>query len=383
MRAVGGRHAVGSPCEIVQPRPHNPDIFGDLVPRRAFAAVLLPLLLLAACGGAESDGEAAQPTAPPSPAATETAAPTEEPTEEAVDPAEVGANELGEIPVLMYHRLLPDGGGEYDLTPEEFRGELQYLYDNDYRPIRTIDLVEGDIDVPAGMTPVVLTFDDSTREQAAHTPDGDIDPDTAIGILLEFAEEHPDFTPVASLYINAGPFGGGQDSDDILVDLHERGFELGNHTHSHANLRSLDADGIREELARGVQVTTDVIPQAEVRTLSLPLGIWPEPRELAYSGDHDGFTYENEGILLVGSHPALSPFHGDFDPQAIPRIRSTPGWDGGEPDYTSGFWFDVLERHPERRYVSDGNPATISFPAELADDLDEAFRDAANPYDAG
>jgi hypothetical protein len=363
--------------------PPNRDTFGDLVPRRALLAALVALGLgLAACGGSDAGESAGPAPATSTPTPTETAPPTEEPTEEAVDPAEVGANELGEIPVLMYHRLLPDGGGEYDLTPEEFRGELQYLYDNDYRPIRTIDLVEGNIDVPAGMTPVVLTFDDSTREQAAHTDDGEIDPDTAIGILLEFAEEHPDFTPVASLYINAGPFGGGGDSDDILIDLHERGFELGNHTHSHANLRSLDADGIREELARGVQVTTDVIPSAEVRTLSLPLGIWPEPRDLAYEGEHDGFTYTNEGILLVGSHPALSPYHADFDPLAIPRIRSTPGWDGGEPDYTSGFWFDVLERHPERRYVSDGNPATVSFPADLADDLADGFDDRANPYEA-
>ena len=54
-------------------------------------------------------------------------------------------------------------------------------------------LVTGKIDLPRGATPVVLTFDDSTRSQAALLPDGRIDPDSAVGIMLEFASDHPDF----------------------------------------------------------------------------------------------------------------------------------------------------------------------------------------------
>ena len=45
------------------------------------------------------------------------------------DPVRSGLapNEFGVVPVLMYHRLLPDGGGDYDLTPAEFRAELARL----------------------------------------------------------------------------------------------------------------------------------------------------------------------------------------------------------------------------------------------------------------
>jgi len=62
-----------------------------------------------------------------------------------------------------------------------------------------------------------------------------------------------------------------------------------------------------------------------------------------------------------------------------PRVRSS-SWDGGEPDYGSGFWLDVLERHPERRYVSDGDPSQVSFPEQLRDQLDPSVEDRANPY---
>jgi hypothetical protein len=298
---------------------------------------------------------------------------------EAPDPAEVDANELGVIPVLMYHRLLEGGGGPYDLSPEEFRDELERLYDEGFRPVRLKDMVRGEIDVPAGKTPVVLTFDDSTREQAALDENGKIAADTAIGILIEFAETRPDFEATASLYVNAHPFGGGADSDDIVRKLHELGFELGNHTSGHARLDHLAPDDVRRELVQGAEVVTDVVGDAEVVTLALPLGIWSDPRELAYAGEWEGRTYEHEGILLVGANPAPSPFHGEFDPMAIPRIRSGP-WDGGEPDYASGFWLDWLADNPERRYVSDGDPSRVSFPEEMADQLSPDHEERANPY---
>ena len=45
------------------------------------------------------------------------------------DPVRSGLapNEFGVVPVLMYPALLPDGGGDYDLTPAGFRAELARL----------------------------------------------------------------------------------------------------------------------------------------------------------------------------------------------------------------------------------------------------------------
>jgi hypothetical protein len=367
----------------------------------AIAAALLLALGLAACGGddgAASDPATTEATEPATDGTEETTdagvEATEEVTEEAteeeteaaapdVDPAEVGADELGLVPVLMYHQLNEDGGSEYDLTPEEYTAELEWLFDNGYRPVTTTQLVRGEIDVPAGTTPVVLTYDDSTASQAQLTDDGELAPDTALGILVEVASRYDDVEPRASVYsITSSLFGGTPAGEEVLAVLHELGMELGNHTHGHPSLASLDDDGVQEELARNVAETVARVPDAEVVTLSLPLGIFPENRALAVSGSAPSGDYENEGVLLVGANPAPSPFHADFDAAAIPRIRSSPSWqDGDEPDYGSRFWLGLLDRgETYRPYVSDGNPETISFPADRAEELDGALEDRANPY---
>lgn len=342
-------------------------------------AIMVLCAAALALGACQADEEA--PTAA-GPAPADPDAPAVEPSpalsDPPVDPASVEANELGQIPIIMHHRVTDGGGGEYDRSPEEFRAELEGLYEAGYRPVRVVDLVRGEIDVPAGTTPVALTFDDSSSEQFALTPEGEVDPDTAIGILMDVAATWEDAEPVASLYINAGPFGVAE-SGPLLTWLHDHGFELGNHTLRHANLGQASAAEVRRELALGARVITDHVPEAEVATLSLPLGIWPDPRDLAYMGEHEGDQYAHAGVLLVGAGPAPSPFSTDFDPLAIPRIRSS-SWDGGEANYGSEFWLQWFQDNPDQRYVSDGNPATVSFPGDRAEDLDPAFAEAANPY---
>ena len=308
------------------------------------------------------------------------AAEEEEPEPEpAIDPAEVGADELGVVPVLMYHQMREDGGSVYDMTAEEYRQELRWLFDNDYRPITVTQLVRREIDVPAGTKPVVLTYDDSTTSQAQLTDDGVLDPETSLGILVEIAAEYEDVEPRASVYvITSSLFGGTGAGEEILEVLHGHGMELGNHTHNHPNLRNLGAAEVQDELATNVAVVTDLVTDAEVVTLSLPLGVWPEERSLAASGSSDAGSYDHEGILLVGANPAPSPFAAEFDPLAIPRIRSNVDPDA---ELESTWWLDIIEAGGSNRpYVSDGNPDTISFPAERADQLDPAFEDRANPY---
>ena len=330
-------------------------------------------------GAPEPDG-AHEPEGAPGPDGADD--PTSDPDAPA-DPAEVGANELGEIPVLMYHRLLDDGGGDYDLTPDQFRDELQWLYDHDYRPVRMADVAAGEIDVPAGTTPVVLTFDDSTREQYALTEDGEVAPDTKVGILEAFGEQYDDWeTTAASFYvITSSLFGGGDRGEDLLASLAERGYEIGNHTHTHANLGQADDATVAEELATTSQLVEE-LTGAPTATLSLPFGVRPQDPALAGAGGTDGHAYTHAAVLLVGSGPAPSPFHADWDPLGVPRIRTSPAWEGGEPDYGSRFWLEWFEAHPDRRYVSDGDPDTIAFPAGLEADLDPAHADRAKPYDA-
>jgi hypothetical protein len=314
-----------------------------------------------------------KPAPAPKPAASGAAA------DAAAAARDVEANELGLVPVLMYHQIRADGGGDYDLTPAEFRAELERLYREGYRPIRAVDLATGRIDIPAGTSPVVLTFDDSTKEQLAYTNGGKVKPDTAIGILLDVAEKHPDFEPAGTFYVNREPFAGVAEGAEMLRWLHASGFELGNHTRDHIPFGGMSASEVQRQLATGKQLIVDAVPGAKVRTLSLPLGVMPDPPALARRGRWNGISYQHAGVFLVGAEPAPSPFAASFRADAIPRIRpSPPGARDGA--FGSSFWLDELKQHPERRYVSDGDPARISFPRARGSVLAPRFRGKANPY---
>lgn len=335
-------------------------------------AIGLLLTLLAGCATPVSGTEDEPPSSipPPSPSTqTSSSAPT---TSAEPDPADVGANELGLVPVLMYHQLTPNPVSEYDQTPKEFRAELKRLYREDYRPVTAAQFVAGDIDLPAGTHPVVLTFDDSTASQVRITADGEPAPDTMLGILTEFGDKHPDFNPTATFYVNADPFAG---DERALAWLHENGYEIGAHTSSHANLGALDGPGVRRELVRNVTGIRAAAPGARVRTMALPLGIYPGDRSLARRGSWNGRSYSFDGVMLVGAEPAPSP-HGPLEAGGIPRIRSGKG----RVTFDSAYWLDWFDRNPDRRYTSDGRPDVVSFPRGLADDLAPKAKPKANPY---
>jgi hypothetical protein len=309
--------------------------------------------------------------------------PAPEPTQ-AVDNAAakakaVYANELGDVPVLMYHQIREDGGGQYDLTPAEFRAELERLWREDYWPVKAIDLVEGAFDVPAGKSPVVLTFDDSTKEQLDVDGAGNVKPQTAIGIMLDFARTHPGFELAGTFYPNREPFAGVREGPRLLGWLAEHGFELGNHTKDHIPLNQMSSEEARRQLVLGREVITKAVPDVRVRTLALPLGAWPTPRSIAWRGAWGGRGYAHDGIFLVGAEPAKSPFARAFDPHAIPRIRTTPQG-ASDPEYGSSWWLDRLRRGSARRFVSDGDPSTIAFPRRFSGALASRFRAQARPY---
>ncbi len=269
-------------------------------------------------------------------------------------------NELGRIPVVMHHQIRADRVGEYDQTPAEFRAELQQLWKRGYVPITVTELVTGKIDLPKGMSPVVLTFDDSTKEQLSLDDKGEIKPDTAIGIMLAFAKSHPGFRPAGTFYPNREPFAGTADGPKLLRWLADNGFDLGNHTYDHLPLRTLTDAQVQDEIVRGAGVIEAAIPGYTVRSLALPLGSLPTREGLAVRGRSGGTSYGPYAVLLVGAEPSPSPFSTAFDRTGIPRIRSShAGWNG-DADYSFSFWLHDLDQSPETRYVSDGDAKRIA-----------------------
>jgi len=348
------------------------------IPARVLAPVML--FVAAACG---SDGPAAQNgalAADTAVAAAETQTQEETAVREPVGPAtDLPPNELGEIMVLEYHRLgTPEG--EWYRSVENFRADLQRLYERGYRPITVRQMVEGNIEVPRGTTPVVFTIDDSSRGQFYFREDGSIDPNTMVGIWDEFQRQNPAWSGGATWCVLPGAdhpsnFFGERPSREVpraereatiqrKVDyLVESGHEICNHTLYHARLdRGTDAQ-VQEWLGRGEDSLQVYLPDNyEIVTHALPLGMWPRNRSLAWRGEHNGRTYEYKAVLEVTGGPSESPFDTAFNPRSIKRLIVAPN--------ALERQLEAYERNPGRRYISDGNPRTIAVPQERADRVD-------------
>jgi len=306
--------------------------------------------LLAACAPRSHQAAVPNAYASAAPSAPASASPSTGPSL-TVHEASTNTNELGEIPVLMYHQIIARPGRD-DRTPEMFRAELAMLYDRDFRPITASDLVAGRIDVPAGMHPVVLTFDDSTVSQARIGSDGEPRPNTALGMLTAFGREHPDFHPTATFFINTypPPFV----DDQVMPWLVAHGYEIAAHTRSHANLHHLPAQAVQYQIGANIAEMQAAVPGYTVTTLAYPFGLRPVDHALALRGVYNGSDYCLTGAFGVDEIAAHPPYSANFDAGWIPRVGT------GDADNL----LESLRLHPERLYISDGDPNAISFPPQ-------------------
>ncbi len=287
-------------------------------------------------------------------------APPAEPVAEIKLPENV--NEAGRIPVLMYHRITEASKSDYDRTPEQFRMDLERLYAEGYRPISLKDFVAGRVDVPAGLSPIVITFDDGDRTQYKAEPGSTVPvKDCALEIMESFRAQHPDFNPQVTFFVNGGvPFG----QNDILADklnyLVQRGYTIGNHTWDHEKLSKQSAEEIQAALGKNA-AALEALTGEPVNLLALPYGIRPKdagPMAAVISGSYEGKPYQNLGICNVGWQPELPAYIVGFDPAAINRVRC-----GDDADEAND-WLTKWAGDPSSRYISDGDPDVITVPAE-------------------
>jgi len=282
-----------------------------------------------------------------------------------------GANEAGQIPIAMYHRIKPEKG-DYDRSPDHFYSDLERLYKEGYRPISVDDYLSGKIDVPGGMTPVVITFDDGDKTQYTTRP-GSLEPtpDCAVGIMERFRSEHPDFVPKAVFYLNAGnnPFGEPDKLKEKLKYLLLKGYVIGNHTFAHENLSSLTAEQVQDTVGKNASWYSNLAVGTPMNSLALPFGVRPkaaDAKEKVVSGSCNGATYSNKGVFNVGWCPDRPVWDAAFKSTSIARIRC------GDKIDELGFWLDWLKKHRDERYISDGNPNTVAVPEDQMVKVDKA-----------
>ncbi len=317
------------------------------------------------CGRTSAASADATPTAlSPKPSGTASAAPPPAALT-AAQLAQFKPNEAGVVPILEYHSIGPKED-RWTRSITHFRHDLLRLYQEGYRPITIAEYLDNRIALPPGKSPVILTFDDARASQFRYLPDGTVDPDCAVGILQSFAKAHPDFPVHAVFYVL--PLSGFEQKGlaaKKMQDLLEMGCEIGNHTVHHIPLSHLPYNEVEKELAQCVSLVQQMAPQAKVETIALPDGVAPHNRALLASGEYQGQHYINRAALLVGAAPAPSPVSPQFKPLHLPRIQAIEGVMGVT------YWLDDLKRHPARRYVSDGDPNTITVPRAKQDAVDK------------
>ena len=288
--------------------------------------------------------------------------------------ADLPPNELGRVMILEYHKIdYPEE--RWTRTPENFRRDLETLYAKGYRLVTLGDLLDGRIALPAGTTPVVLTFDDSSPGQFRYLEQRgglEIDAKSAVGILEAFARERPDFGRGATFFVlpAADPpnrlFNQPEHVTRKLQFLVSHGYEIGNHTLWHANLGKYDEATVRAQIAGAQAWIQRHVPDYRPRTLALPHGVYPRDVTWALSGSAKGVAYRHDGILMVAGGAAPSPFSAAWDPVRLPRIQAL------ESELRR--WLGHFEQHPNERFVSDGDPGVVTVPAALRSRLRENLK---------
>lgn len=283
-------------------------------------------------------------------------------------------NELGRVPIMMYHGIHNKKNSDteyiggnvdkdgYQRTTEAFRKDLEFYYQNDYRMIRLTDYVEGIIDVELGKSPIVLTFDDGLQNNInviGLDENGEIiiDPNSAVGILEEFKNKYPDYNVTATFFVSSGLFNQSEYNEKILKWLVENGYDIGNHSATHADFTKIDIAETNYQIGSVYETLEKIIPNQYVNIVALPYGS-------PYKKTHDNFfhilesnyndkIYVTKSTLRVGWESDYSPFNIDFDKQFIKRIRA---YDNNGIEFDIQANFENLEKN---RYISDGDKNKI------------------------
>lgn len=340
----------------------------------------------------------AQPAETPAETPTQTPIQTEEPidTEDpddegspAVEPTETSKpqdliirtdyeafmpNEAGEIPIIMFHNFIEayeeKTEKEFTTTFAEFEQLLETLYNEGYRLISMEEFIDCNISVPAGLKPMVFTFDDGSIGQFNLVEENGtlkVNPKSAAGVMIDFNKKHPEFGLKGIFYVNMDKgdktFEGAGTLEERFEILLSLGFELGTHTWGHvdySDAKNNSAERIQECLGKNQEKIEEILPGFRFYSLALPFGSLPQNkslRPLLQDGSYNGKEYHHETIMAVGAEPSVPSVSVKYNSNYVRRIRAQ----GREPVVCDLTWW-LPRMTSSRMFISDGDPSTIVVP---------------------
>lgn len=285
-------------------------------------------------------------------------------------------NELGKIPIMMYHGIVNKKNSEtnftggnvdkdgYNRTTEAFINDLEFYYKNNYRMISLKDYVNKKINIPLGKSPIVLTFDDGKENNMKVLKKDDkgnleIDPNCAVGILESFKKKYPDYNVTATFFLNSSLFNQKEYNKDIIKWLIKNNYDIGNHTLTHPDISKITKEETNRQVGGMYKILDDYLKDY-VKIVALPFG---SPYKKSHpnfnsvlEGNINDYKYNTTTTLRVGWDSEYSPFDTYFDYTFLKRIRA---WDNNGKDFDITYVFKNLENN---KYISDGDEKTIVVP---------------------
>lgn len=290
----------------------------------------------------------------------------------------IGANEMGLVLVVVYNKISSETSDSTTRTPDELRDDLALLEREGFYPINIRDLVAGNIDIPAGKSPVAITFDGSSPGQYRILDDDTLDSTCAVGVMQQFIEAGY-WQPKATFFclLDVVPsenevFGQSERRQEKLRNLVAWGYEIGSNTKTHLDLSTAIQDSITSELAQSQSMLNALVGSDHaVSSLSLPYGRFPRYVGILASGTWDDYSYQYTAAVGLDNTLCPSPFSTVFDPMHIPRIASA-----GD---NLAVAIEQLKAQSGLLYISDGDPTSVSAPSSLATSLGQARDDLGRP----
>ena len=323
---------------------------------------LMSAQLMSGCTAVQSFMPTETPTFTPTPLPTSTPLPpTPTPTATEV-PYFVDATVMAlnqEVPILLYHRFIPDYLTKDAITfthLSAFRNDLQVFYDSGYSLVSLKSWLDGTYVTTPGRKPMIITMDDFWfADQIYISADGTPSTNSGIGVMWQFSQEHPDFGFSVAGFSNMGDkyygdmqlgdrfvFGGDLDAmwlklGQTIAWAIEHGVEPYNHLFQHPLLSITEDKDINWQIQENDRVTRyyltkagreDLIPQLG-NIIALPFGEWPS----TYTGVDILKNYKNqegepveaifEAYLFADKVLTPSIYSPDFDRYNLPRLTAS------------------------------------------------------------
>ena len=182
---------------------------------------------------------------------------------------------MGHVVVPCYHAVSATWDADLSVTPERIEQQLERFIKRQYRAVRFSEAIEA----PTAPRVVAITFDDAFRSVY----------DIAFPMMQRLGIPGTVFVPTAwpgrdepMSWPGIDHWAGGPHEPELacmtwdqIRELHDAGWEIGAHTHTHPHLTQIDDGTLADELQRSREICAERVG-APCTSLAYPYGDYDE-----------------------------------------------------------------------------------------------------------